>query len=165
GVDHKEEENNGDARDQTGYYLEYLSEFSETVFLTAGIRHDDNEDFGRHNSYRISDAWLIPAGNDATVKIRGSHGTGFRAPSPYEAAYNRGPFAYPPASLISLEEETSRGHELAVEYSTASGLRLEAVYFDQTVENAITFDSAGFSGYLQDSGDSHSEGIELSAQW
>jgi len=164
GVDHKEEENNGDSRDQTGYYLEYLSEFSDTLFLTAGVRHDDNEDFGNHNSYRVSGAWLIPAGDDATIKLRGSYGTGFRAPSPYEAAYNRGPFAYPPASLISLVEETSKGHELAVEYIHTSGLRLEAVYFDQTVEDAITFDSAGFSGYLQDSGDSTSEGVELSAQ-
>src|SRR5690606_41084864 len=69
-----------------------------------------------------------------------------------------------PASLVSLVEETSKGHELAVEYSTRAGLRLEAVYFDQTVADAITFDSAGFSGYLQDSGDSSSEGVELSAQ-
>lgn len=164
GVDHKEEENNGDARDQTGYYLEYLSEFSDTLFLTAGMRHDDNDDFGNHSSYRVSGAWLIPAGDNATIKLRGSYGTGFRAPSPYEAAYNRGPFAYPPASLVSLVEETSKGHELAVEYSTRAGLRLEAVYFDQTVADAITFDSAGFSGYLQDSGDSSSEGVELSAQ-
>ena len=164
GVDHKTEENNGDARDQTGYYLEYLSDFSSSLFFTAGVRHDDNDDFGKHNSYRVSAAWLLPAGADAMFKLRGSYGTGFRAPSPYEAAYNRGPFAYPPASLIDLQEETSKGHELAVEYIHDSGLHLEAVYFDQTVEDAITFDSANFSGYLQDVGDSSSEGVELSAQ-
>ena len=45
------------------------------------------------------------------------------------------------------------------------GLYLEAVYFDQRVENDIFFDLAGFSGYLQDDGESSSHGVELMADW
>ena len=48
-----------------------------------------------------------------------------------------------------------------MEYVLGNRLHLEAVYFDQEVKNAIYFDLAGFSGYLQDIGASNSEGVEL----
>ena len=47
----------------------------------------------------------------------------------------------------------------------ASGLYLEAVYFDQQVEDEIYFDLTDSSGYLQRSGDTDSSGVELSANW
>lgn len=163
GADLEEENNQGDTRDQLGYYVEYLSDFSDALFLTAGVRRDESDDFGNHNSYRVSGAYLIGMQNGAELKLRGSLGTGFRAPSPYEAAYNRGASARPPASLVSLTEETSAGYELGVEYYTPAGLHLEAVYFDQKIEDAIQFDLNAYSGYLQDVGKSTSEGVELSA--
>jgi vitamin B12 transporter len=162
GADMDEEENADKRRHQLGYYIEYLSDFSESFFLTAGIRQDDNDDFDTHTSYRISAARLFALRNSDTLKLRASYGTGFRAPSPYEAAYNSGPFASPPASLTTLSEETSKGYELALEYFTDSGLWWEAVYFDQRIHDAIYFDMAGFSGYLQEHGESLSKGIELS---
>jgi vitamin B12 transporter len=42
-------------------------------------------------------------------------------------------------------------------------IHLEAIYFDQEVEDAIFFDLAGFSGYLQDVGTSTSKGVEITA--
>jgi vitamin B12 transporter len=163
GVDSEEENNNGDTRRQTGYYLEYLSNFSQNFFITAGVRQDDNDDFGTHTSYRITSAWIADLQQHGSVKLRGNYGTGFRAPSLYEGAYNSGPWASPPASLSSLVEETSTGYEAAVEYFSPQDLRFELVYFNQTVSNAIYFDLATYSGYLQDIGESESEGIELSA--
>lgn len=162
GVDYEEEDNNGDTRNQWGYYAEALSAYSDTLYLSAGIRRDDNDDFGTHNSVRISAARLF-ALSGGTLKLRSSYGTGFRAPSPYEASYNRGPFAAPPASTTALQEEKSRGAEIAVEYYTQPGLQLEAVYFDQRIDDAIYFDLSAYSGYLQDSGESRSRGLELSA--
>jgi vitamin B12 transporter len=164
GADLEEEDNNGDARDQLGTYAEALSRFSDTLFLTAGVRHDDNEDFGRHTSIRVSAARLFDLRDGAMLKLRGSYGTGFRAPSPYEFAYNNGPFATAPAAGLSLAEETSRGHELAVEYHGAGALLLEAVYFDQRIDDAIYFDLSAYSGYLQDVGTSESTGLELFAR-
>jgi vitamin B12 transporter len=163
GMDREEEENNGESRDQLGYYVEYLSDFSDQLYFTAGARRDDNDDFGEHTSYRVSAARLFEPSVTQTIKLRGSYGTGFRAPSPYEASYNKGPFASSPASTTTLQEETSKGYEVALEYFTNAGLHLEAVYFDQRIEDAIYFDSASYSGYLQDIGESLSEGIELSA--
>ena len=45
GADHEEAINNGVGRDNVGFYLEYLSDFSDNIFFTAGTRHDDNDDF------------------------------------------------------------------------------------------------------------------------
>jgi len=163
GVDSEEENNNGETRRQTGYYLEYLSNFSQNFFMTAGVRQDDNDDFGRLTSYRITTAWIADLQQSGSIKLRANYGTGFRAPSLYEGAYNRGPWASAPASLSSLVEETSKGYEAAVEYFSSRNLRVELVYFNQTVHDAIYFDLTTYSGYLQDIGDSESKGLELSA--
>lgn len=162
GADQEEATNNGVGRDNSGVFLEYLSDFSNSLFLTAGIRQDENDDFGSNTSHRLSAAFLQQTGS-GTLKIRGAYGTGFRAPSPFEIAYNSGPFAFPPAAGISLAQEESRGWEVGLEYFVDQ-LHLEAVYFDQDVENAIYFDFSIFSGYLQDIGKGNSRGIELSAE-
>jgi len=164
GADLEEAENNGVGRDNLGVFLEYISDFSDRLFLTAGVRHDDNDDFGTNTSYRMSIAHLTELDNGGTVKLKGSYGTGFRAPSPAEIAYNAGAFAFPPASLVTLAQEESQGYEFGVEYVLDNDLRLEAIYFDQEVENAIFFDLSGFSGYLQDVGTSSSSGVELNGE-
>ena len=165
GADLEEELVNGETRDNEGYYLDVLSDFSDSLFFTAGVRQDENDDFGSHTSYRFSTAYLIDLSNGNTLKFKASFGTGFRAPSLSEIAYNSGFFAYPPASLVDLKEENSEGFEIGAEYFIGNDLRLEAVYFDQEVEDAIYFDAASFSGYLQDLGVSTSEGFELTANY
>ena len=170
GIDLEQEKNGSEERDNAGYYLEYLSDFSDSFFLTAGMRQDDNGDYGKHTSSRLSAAHLFHFSN-STVKLKTSYGSGFRAPSLFEVAYNGGPYAFPPAAGTVLGEESSEGFEYGIEYFAADNLRLEVVVFDQDVEDAIIFDLAGYSGYLQDTGSSTSEGMELivefalSAQW
>jgi vitamin B12 transporter len=150
-------------RNQDGYYLEYQGGFNDRLFITSGARYDDNDDFGTHATYRVSGAYLI-AMSDGELKLKGTYGTGFRAPSLYEIAYNDGPFAYPPAQGTQLSEEESEGYDLGLSWSTATGLYLEAVYFNQTVNDEIYFDNVDFSGYLQSHGDTKSNGVELIAQ-
>jgi vitamin B12 transporter len=162
GADQETATSNGVGRDNNGVFLEYLSDFSETLFLTAGIRHDENDDFGSNTSHRLSAAYLLPL-DAATLKVRGAIGTGFRAPSPYEVAYNAGPFAFPPAAGMALAQEESRGWEVGLEYYIDQ-MHLEAVYFDQEIDNAIYFDFSAFSGYLQDVGRGTSRGLELSGR-
>lgn len=159
GVDLEQEHSGANQRDNEGYYLEALSDFSENLFFTAGVRQDHNDDFGSHQSYRFTTAYLFDVA-DGALKFKASYGTGFRAPSLYEVAYNTSSFAYPPASLTRLGEETSAGFEYGIEYTATSGLHLELVRFDQDVEDAIYFDLAAFSGYLQDTGTSSSKGYE-----
>lgn len=166
GIDWEEESitSAGQSRTQTGYYAELQSEPVNNLFTTAGLRYDDNEDFGEHVSYRLSSAylWQTQAGE---VKLRGAYGTGFRAPSLYEVEYNRGEFAYSPASDTTLSEEKSEGYEVGVRLTPQSGSFIEVVYFDQQIEDNIYFDLTTFSGYLQDIGTSYSDGVELIGQW
>jgi vitamin B12 transporter len=152
------------ARDQDGYYLEYQRKFDERLFLTAGARYDDNEDFGSHTSGRLGVAYVQTVGGARTLKYRASYGTGFRAPSLFEVAFNFGPFASPPAAGVGLIEETSEGYDVGAEYDTPGGLHLELTYFDQRIEDEIYFDLVSFSGYLQSPGASKSEGFELAVQ-
>ena len=164
GIDLEQEENDIMERDNKGVYVELLSDFSDSLFLSAGVRQDDNNDFGQHDSYRLSSAYLLALGS-STLKLKASYGSGFRSPSLFEIAYNSGPFSAPPASLVSLKEETSKGFEIGLEFFASEQLNLETVIFVQEIEDAIYFDLSGFSGYLQDIGKSTSEGVELSGNY
>jgi vitamin B12 transporter len=166
GVDLQKEEIDNDGlvnkRGQDGYYAEYQGGFGNSLYVTAGLRYDDNEDFGKHTSYRLSGAYLFNlAGGE--LKLRGAVGTGFRAPSLYEVAYNSS-FGFAPASDVDLKEETSAGYDIGLSWFADSGLYLEAVYFDQEVEDEISFDLEDYSGYLQGDGRSTSKGVELIAE-
>jgi vitamin B12 transporter len=151
------------SRDQKGYYFEYQGGFKDAFYVSLGARYDDNDDFGTHSSTRATAAYVQDLGRERSLKYRASLGSGFRAPSLYEIAYNAGPFAFPPAAAVELEEETSAGYDLGIEYDAAFGLHLEVTYFDQKIEDEIFFDPVNFSGYLQSSGKSTSKGIEIAA--
>jgi vitamin B12 transporter len=150
-------------RDQEGYYLEYQGGFGDRIFVTAGTRYDDNDDFGTHWSYRASGAYLIDIG-DGELKLKATYGTGFRAPSLNEISTNASPFTLPPALGTELSEEESDGYDLGVSWASAAGLYLEAVYFDQTISDEIIYDFNSF-GYLQANGDTESSGVELIGEW
>lgn len=171
GADHERAGNNDRSRDNTGAWFELLSTFSDQLYLGAGVRHDDNEDFGTNTSYRTTAVFVQTLAPGQELKFRSSIGTGFRAPSPYEVAYNLGPWALPPAAGLALQQERSRGVEFGIEYIAGPWLALELVHFEQKMQDAIVFDLNGFSGYLQDIGISNSDGIEanvrlqLAAQW
>ena len=151
-------------RDQDAFYLEYHGRFSDRFYVTAGARRDSSDDFGTVTSARVTAAYFSELTDGASLKYRIGYGTGFRAPSLSELAYNRGPFAFPPAAGVDLSQESSGGYDIGMEYTSASGLRLEATYFDQQIEDEIFFDLSGFSGYLQASGPTQSQGVELAAQ-
>ena len=150
-------------RDEEGYYLEYQGSFSDAIFVTAGARYTDNDDFGSETTYRASAAYLMDIG-DGELKFKGVYGTGYRAPSLSELAYNSGPNAFPPASLVELTAEESEGYDLGIGYFADAGWFVDVVYFNQEIDDEIYFDLIDFSGYLQD-GDSSSEGVEVDSEY
>lgn len=168
GLDHKREQMRSDggdrARSQIGYFAELQNRPLEQWFVTLGLRHDDNDDFGRHGSYRLSTAYLIPVGTGNLLKLKASAGSGFRAPSLYEVAYNISSSAYPPAVNVELKEEESSGFDVGLEYYLGEESQLELVFFDQKIKGEIYFDPVDWSGYLQSQGRSESRGVELSGQ-
>lgn len=164
GVDH-EEQALSDAstdwsRDNTGIYLEAQQRFGRGV-MTVGWRRDDNDDFGEFDSWRVSARYDLDGTAEGWARCA-AIGTGFRAPSLYEIAHNSGPFAYPPASSAPLLEEKSKGWEIAV-LGGLGKFGLELICFNQKIDNEIIFDLAGYSGYLQTTGTSSAEGLEIIA--
>jgi vitamin B12 transporter len=150
-------------RDQTGVFAEYQGKLTDGLTLTAGARWDDNEDFGSFSNFRVSAAHVTDLGA-SELKLRASYGTGFRAPSLYEISYNNCPFASPPAQGSALREEQSEGYDLGVTWAADGGAWLEVVWFDQSIDDLVVFDLVGSSGYLQESGASHSRGVEVSGE-
>ncbi len=169
GADYEEDEitasGRDSERDQMGLFAEYQFSSGDNLFLTAGLRHDDNSEFGTHTSYRVSSAFIQELSADSSLKYRATYGTGFRAPSLSEQAYNNGSFAFGAAANRALSEETSAGFDLGVDYRAASGALLGLTYFDQRVEDEIFFDLAAFSGYLQESGEISSRGVECELEY
>ncbi len=127
--------------------------------IQIGIRADDNDDFGTHTSWRLST--FQPLGFERLpVAITAAIGTGFRAPSLYEIAYNKGPFSYSPAREQILKEETSQGWETGIRMGSPDH-QLSATWFSQRIDDEIYFDLASYSGYLQRTGNNQSRGIEI----
>lgn len=147
-------------RDNTGLFADVQFSLGDNVFYTLGARLDDNEDFGQHTSFRATGAYLIPA-SVGELKLKGSYGTGFRAPSLYEINYNN---SQDPASgaPTNLKEESSRGLDVGLEWYITEKTYVEAVVFTTEINDEIYFDLAGFCCYLQDDGKTKSSGLELS---
>jgi len=149
------------SRDNLGIWGEYDLDVLAGA-LTVGARWDDNDDFGQFTSWRISLQQQL-AGTDHPLIMKGAVGTGFRAPSLYEIAYNAGPFSYAPAATTALTEEKSQGWEIGLSWGQPNQ-RLEVTWFDQEIENEIYFDMASFSGYLQGTGTTTSQGLEIAGE-
>jgi vitamin B12 transporter len=150
-------------RKQQGLFAEYQRDLDNLVFITAGLRYDDNDTFGQHISYRFSAAKLLQLGNGRMLKLRSAVGNGFRAPSLYEQDYNDGNFAYGEAAGLQLQEERSEGFDVGIEYFNATQ-QLVLELFKQRIHDEIYFDSLAYQGYLQNSLSSTSQGMELSIQ-
>ena len=164
GLDHEQSELDDGSllrrRDQIGVFSEFQWSPVADVFAALAARYDDNDDFGTHTSLRATLVKLNTT-ERGVLKYKLSAGTGFRAPSLYEIAYNAGPFAYGEAATQALKEEQSRGLDLGVEWIHNDGTHLQATLFQQTVSDEIFFDLQNYSGYLQDVGDASVKGLEL----
>lgn len=168
GVDVEEQlnERTDAEQDQYGIFAEWQGKFGDDLSYSVGVRHDDNDTFGDFTSYRVSSAYVQPIGDGHSIKYRASYGTGFRVPSLYEQWYNvDSGRSFGEAASTQLEEETSEGFDVGVEFHSAEGNLVEVVYFNQEVKNAIDFDAQNYSGYLQESGTSRSKGLELNTEW
>ncbi len=147
----------------SGYYGLYQFGLGEQLFLSLGARLDDHQSFGAETTWRATAAWLIDA-TDTTV--RGSIGTGFRAPSLFELFANS--FGNP-----DLQPEESDSYDLGVEQALLDGqLTLGATWFRIDIENRIAFESqfdaeGNFigGGFTQIAGRSESRGWELVATY
>jgi vitamin B12 transporter len=102
--------------------------FFERLFMSAGVRVEDNDVFGRSVTERGSLAYQIKAWG---TRIRGGAGSGFRAPT-----FND--LFFPGFSNPSLEPEKSFGYDFGADQSLwKNRVRLGLTYFQTKYTNLI----------------------------
>ncbi len=112
-------------------YAQYQTTLLRQLTLTGGFRHDDDSDFGGHDSVKTAAAWALFAGN--TI-LRANYGDGFKAPSLYEL-YS--PYSNP---VERLAPETSHGWEAGLDQKLLQGNgTISLVYFQRRTNDQIDF--------------------------
>jgi vitamin B12 transporter len=125
-----------DTRNNAVYFQDQFV-LGERFSGSAGIRHDDNDDFGDETTWRLAVAYELPASN---TRLKGSYATGFKAPALAQlfgvSASSFGPFTGNP----DLKPETSEGWELGFEQTLeAIDTEFGATYYRNDIEDLITF--------------------------
>jgi vitamin B12 transporter len=137
---------------RTNSFFGLLSSSFDTLTATAGVRYDDHDLFGDKTTYRLTIAYTIPTSH--TI-IRGSFGTGFKAPSLYQL--------YSSYGSESLEPEESTGWDVGIEQPFANAqIRVGANWFYTDFENMIDFDSLTFT--YANIAEAKSQGFEVFAK-
>jgi vitamin B12 transporter len=136
----------------------------DRLFGTAGIRQDEYNVFGSATTYRVTAGYLH---KETGTKLRGSYGTGFRAPSINQ-------LFFPGFGNPNLKPEKSKGLDIALEQSLLNDrVFLSAGYFWNRYQNLIlsVFDPVGCAAIpdtqgfcAQNIGTSRAEGVEASAK-
>lgn len=115
-------------------FLEYQGHVEDRYFLAANIRHDHDDSYGGHTTYRVAPAVIVPG---TETKLKASYGTGFKAPTlselfiDYRPGYNF--FGNP-----NLKPEESRGWDVGFEQPLFDKqLQVGATWFRNDIENLI----------------------------
>ena len=150
-----------------------LVQYGDDAGLSASfaIRQDDNDEFGTFDTGRVAAKKMF-----GQFGVRGSYGTGFRAPSLYEL-YGLSDYCVEGlCGNADLQPEESVSTDIAIIFEPTQKLSLELAQFDITVSDFIKYGSeeadasdpcrtlnfASTCGkYQQTDGDSESNGYEL----
>lgn len=128
----------------------------DDVHLTAGLRSDDFDTFGRATTGRVTAAWLLA---QRSLKLRASFGTAFRSPS-FLDLYGQSAFY---AGNPNLHPETARGWDAGADYYFPSQRgSLSATWFNTDFTDLI----AGTPNFrsVENIQRARTRGLELSAQ-
>ena len=131
----------------------------ERVYLTAGLRSDDHDTFGRATTGRATAAWLSA---NSRWKFRASYGTAFRSPS-FLDLYGESSFY---VGNPDLKPEKARGWDAGVDYFLADkqGI-LSLTWFDTRFSNLVVFDFGVFPGTTANVERARTKGLEASGKF
>jgi vitamin B12 transporter len=128
-------------------FFETKTSYEEKAFLDAGVRYDRQSIFGERTTFRVAPAWYVTE----TTKLRGSVGTGFKAPSLMQL--------YSPYGNPDLQAEKSTGWDIGVDQQIVRDrLAAELTFFDNDYTDLITFNPSTF--VLENIDSAYTQGIE-----
>lgn len=131
----------------------------ENVYLTAGLRSDDFDTFGRATTGRATAAWLVA---QQRVKLRASYGTAFRAPS-FLDLYGQSAYYVGNPNLVA---EKGRGWDAGADFYLAHNRgTLSATWFDTRLTNLITYDFAVYPSTVKNVERARTRGVELAGKF
>lgn len=115
----------------TSFYAQNMLTLFDQLTLTTGLRHDDDREFGGHNSVKLAAAWSL---NDGDTVLHANYGDGFKAPTLFEQFSD---FSNP---LHALAPEVAHGWEAGVKQRLFSGAVVAQVaYFERRTNDQIDF--------------------------
>ena len=133
-----------DTTNFAGYSVMQL--YVDGLSTTFAARRDNHEEFGNFDTYRVSAVLDLEA-----LVVRGTYGTGFRAPSLYQLyAFNN----------TNLTPEESIGGDVGLTLRLGGGTNIEAAYFFAEVTDLIQYQDLQ-TGYIQSAGENKSSGLEM----
>lgn len=129
----------------------------DNVFLTAGLRSDDHDTFGRVTTGRMTAAWLaVPR----RVKLRASYGTGFQAPS-FLDLYGQSAYYVGNPNLVPEKVE---GWDAGIDvYLPHDSGTVSATWFEDRFRNLIVYDFSVFPATTANVDAARTRGLELAA--
>jgi vitamin B12 transporter len=135
-------------------YVELQSNFLDSFYDTLAVRYDDNDRFGSKVTYRFAPEYLIA---DTGTKIKGSIGTGFKAPTLSQLFQSFPDFFF--FANPNLRPETDLGWDAGFEQSLFNNsLRFGMTYFRINIKDLIE-DNADFSS-TTNVGRAKTDGVE-----
>ena len=136
----------------SGLYGNHVWQPVRGVTASLGTRWEHLERWDDAFTWRGTGSWHTPIDG---MRLHGSYGTGFRAPSYFELFG-----ALPGLNFVGnpdLEEERSRGWDLGVEWGPGGGLRFDVTWFHNRIDDLIDFKPVNIGKAL-------TQGIEVSAE-
>lgn len=140
-------------------YLQDQLNLWDRWFSTAGLRIDNHDRFGSKTTYRFTTAYLV---KQTDTKLKGSYGTGFKAPSLYQL--------YDPANgNVDLQPEKNKGWDIGLEQALFNrSVVLSATYFKNDFKQLIDWelvDPIWFTGMYKNVASASSRGVEATASY
>jgi vitamin B12 transporter len=129
-------------------FAQYLLGLFDSLYVTAGLRHDNNDAFGANTTERVSAAYVVA---DTDTTIRGSWGTAVKAPTLSQ-------LFDPSFGNPALQPEETTGWDAGIEQRLfGDRVTAGATYFHNDFTNLIQF---AFPEGFSNVGKAMAEGVE-----
>jgi vitamin B12 transporter len=150
-------------RERLSYAGEWRGDIADRLFVTAGVRRDDNDTFEDFTTWRTTATLQLP---EIGLRPHASAGTAVKSPTMFEQFGTIPLFFTPNPDLIP---EESFGWDAGVEFAFGSRRTvLDVTYFESEIENQINGFAPGPGGTFTSvnrEGVGHRKGVEVAGSW